>query len=68
MEQKKVRKTFRIEPDLWERFVRINDRLAVNGSEILRRMIEKYVEDKEKELGRVAEVESANQTKRNKEE
>ena len=51
MEQKKVRKTFRIEPDLWERFVRINDRLAVNGSEILRRMIEKYVEEKEKELG-----------------
>lgn len=57
---------FRIDADLLERFDRVNERLYVNGSEVVRRLIKEYVEEKEKELGRVAEVESANQTKRNK--
>jgi len=40
---------FRIDKELLERFDRVNNKLAVNGSEIVRRMIEEYVNEKEKE-------------------
>jgi len=42
---------FRIDADLLERFDRVNERLYVNGSEVVRRLIKEYVEEKEKELG-----------------
>ena len=41
---------FRIESDLLDRFDRINEVLAVNGSEVVRRLMERYVEEKEGEL------------------
>jgi len=40
---------FRIDKELLERFDRVNNKLAVNGSEVVRRMIEEYVNEKEKE-------------------
>ena len=40
---------FRIDVELLERFDRINQALAANGSEVVRRLIQKYVEEKEKE-------------------
>lgn len=65
-QMRKKQRQFRIDPDLLERFDRINEKLSINGSEVIRRLIREYVEQKEKELGRVAEGEGANQTKRNK--
>lgn len=41
---------FRFESDLLDRFDRINEVLAVNGSEVVRRLMERYVEEKEGEL------------------
>ena len=41
---------FRIEQELLDRFDRINEVLAVNGSEVVRRLMERYVEEKEGEL------------------
>ena len=41
---------FRIESDLLDRFDRINEFLAVNGSEVVRRLMEQYVAEKEKVL------------------
>ena len=41
---------FRIDEELLERFDRINDQLAVNGSEVVRRLIEEYTKEKEKEM------------------
>lgn len=39
---------FRIDVDLLERFDKVNEKLAVNGSEVVRRMIENYVEENER--------------------
>lgn len=41
---------FRIESDLLDRFDRINEFLAANGSEVVRRLMEQYVAEKEKVL------------------
>lgn len=41
---------FRFESDLLDRFDRINEFLAANGSEVVRRLMERYVEEKEEEL------------------
>ena len=41
---------FRIEQELLDRFDMINEVLAVNGSEVVRRLMERYVEEKEGEL------------------
>lgn len=41
---------FRFESDLLDRFDRINEFLAANGSEVVRRLMERYVEEKEGEL------------------
>ncbi|NWN98214.1 hypothetical protein [Caldifermentibacillus hisashii] len=41
---------FRVEQELLERFDRVNKILAVNGSEVMRRLMEQYVIEKEKEL------------------
>lgn len=41
---------FRIEAGLLDRFDRINEFLAVNGSEVIRRLIEQYVKEKEEAL------------------
>jgi len=46
---KRVRQ-FRFEQSLLDRFDRINEVLAVNGSEVVRRLMERYVEEKEGEL------------------
>lgn len=46
----KTTRTFRIDVDLAERFSRVTDVLMVNGSEVIRKLMEKYVEEKEKEL------------------
>lgn len=46
---KRVRQ-FRFESDLLDRFDRINEFLAANGSEVVRRLMERYVEEKEGEL------------------
>lgn len=46
----KVTRTFRIDVDLAERFSRVTDALMVNGSEVVRQMMKKYVEEKEEEL------------------
>ena len=40
---------FRIDEELLARFDRVNNNLAVNGSEVVRRLIEEYVNEKEKE-------------------
>ena len=40
---------FRIDKELLERFDRVNNKLAVNGSEVVRRLIEEYTKEKEKE-------------------
>jgi len=47
---RKKQRQFRIDPDLLERFDRINEKLSINGSEVIRRLIKEYVEQKEKEL------------------
>ncbi len=41
---------FRIESDILDRFDRINEFLAANGSEVIRRLIEQYVVEKEEAL------------------
>lgn len=41
---------FRIEQALLDRFDRVNNAIAANGSEVVRKLIEKYVEEKEEEL------------------
>ena len=41
---------FRIDKELLERFDRVNNKLAVNGSEVVRRLIEEYTKEKEKEM------------------
>jgi hypothetical protein len=41
---------FRIESGLLDRFDRINEFLAANGSEVIRRLIEQYVKGKEEAL------------------
>lgn len=46
----KTTRTFRIDVDLAERFSRVTDALMVNGSEVIRRLMKKYVEEKEEEL------------------
>ncbi|MGG3706938.1 hypothetical protein [Heyndrickxia coagulans] len=46
----KTTRTFRIDVDLAERFSRVTDALMVNGSEAIRQMMKKYVEEKEDEL------------------
>lgn len=46
----KTTRTFRIDVDLAERFGRVTDALMVNGSEAIRQMMKKYVEEKEEEL------------------
>lgn len=46
----KTTRTFRIDVDLAERFSRVTDALMVNGSEVIRQLMKKYVEEKEKEL------------------
>lgn len=47
---------FRIDKELLERFDRVNDQLAINGSEVVRRLIEEYTAEKEKELNIMAKV------------
>ena len=47
---------FRIDEELLARFDRVNDNLAVNGSEVVRRLIEEYTKEKEKELNVMAKV------------
>lgn len=47
---------FRIDVDLLERFDKVNEKLAVNGSEVVRRMIANYIEENE---GRILEMEKA---------
>lgn len=49
-EKMKVSRPFRIDVLLLERFDRINDALMVNGSEVIRQLMQKYVEEKEDEL------------------
>lgn len=44
------KKQFYIPVSLSERFDRVNQALAVNGSEILRRLISEYTDEKEREL------------------
>ena len=39
---------FRIDVELLKRFDKVNEKLAVNGSEVVRRMIEKYVQENER--------------------
>lgn len=46
----KTTRTFRIDVDLAERFSRVTNALMVNGSEVIRQLMKKYVEEKEKEL------------------
>lgn len=46
----KTTRTFRIDVDLAERFSRVTDALMVNGSEVIRKLMEGYVEEKEEEL------------------
>lgn len=46
---KRVRQ-FRFEQSLLDRFDRINKFLATNGSEVIRRLMEQYVAEKEEEL------------------
>ncbi|MED4962959.1 hypothetical protein [Heyndrickxia coagulans] len=46
----KTTRTFRIDVDLAERFGRVTDALMVNGSEVIRKLMKKYVEEKEEEL------------------
>lgn len=46
----KTTRTFRIDVDLAERFSRVTDALMVNGSEVIRNLMEGYVEEKEEEL------------------
>lgn len=46
----KTTRTFRIDVDLAERFSRVTDALMVNGSEVIRKLMEKYVKEKEEEL------------------
>ena len=41
---------FRIDVDLLERFDKVNEKLAVNGSEVIRRMIRNYVEENERRV------------------
>ena len=41
---------FRIDVDLLERFDKVNEELAVNGSEVVRRMIRNYVEENERRM------------------
>lgn len=41
---------FRFESDLLDRFDRINEFLAVNGSEVVRRLMEQYVTENEEKL------------------
>lgn len=41
---------FRIEQELLDRFDRINEFLAANGSEVVRRLMEQYVAEKEEAL------------------
>ena len=47
---------FRVDEELLHRFDRVNDQLAVNGSEVVRRMIEEYTKEKEKELNVKAKI------------
>lgn len=44
------KKQFYIPISLSERFDRVNEALAVNGSEIIRRLIAEYTDEKEREL------------------
>lgn len=46
---KRVRQ-FRFEQSLLDRFDRINEVLAVNGSEVIRRLMEQYVTENEEKL------------------
>ncbi|MEG6533706.1 hypothetical protein V6C20_09260 [Caldibacillus thermoamylovorans] len=48
--QKMKSKQVRVDLDLFERFNRVNDVLAANGSEVIRRLMEAYVIKKEEEL------------------
>lgn len=41
---------FRIDQELLDRFDRVNKTLAVNGSEVVRRLMEEYTAEKEREL------------------
>lgn len=41
---------FRIEQELLDRFDRLNEVLAVNGSEVIRRLMEQYVAENEEKL------------------
>jgi len=47
---------FRIEESLLNRFDRVNDIAAMNGSEVVRRLIEEYTIEKEKEMNVMAKV------------
>ena len=53
----KKSRQFRIDVDLLKRFDKVNEKLAVNGSEVVRRMIENYVEENER---RIIEMEKDN--------
>lgn len=48
--QKMKSKQVRINSDLLDRFNRVNNALAANGSEVIRRLMEQYVAEKEEEL------------------
>ncbi|MCB5935641.1 hypothetical protein LI012_12730 [Caldibacillus thermoamylovorans] len=48
--QKMTAKQIRINSDLLDRFNRVNNALAANGSEVIRRLMETYVIQKEEEL------------------
>src|SRR5690606_25915517 len=48
---------FRIDVDLLERFDKVNEKLAVNGSEVVRRMIRNYVEENERRVLEMEKVE-----------
>jgi len=48
---------FRIDVDLLERFDKVNEKLAVNGSEVIRRMIKNYVEENERRVLEMEKVE-----------
>lgn len=51
---------FRIEESLLNRFDRVNGLAAANGSEVVRRLIEEYTTEKEKELNVMAKVVEVN--------
>src|SRR5690606_13459057 len=53
---------FRIDVDLLERFDKVNEKLAVNGSEVVRRMIKNYVEENERRMMEMKKKEENNMT------